>query len=318
MNNIINDIDQNINGLSNSVNSKFKTENETRKITIMYSPKITPIKLTKEDLIKIESKPLGKELVKFRKNLYRKFNNQNLKLLNNNLASLKVKIKYIAPEILSLKFFAGKYSIVQNKLTILKTWENVTKVHEFFHIASSYYEENCKLGFSGFHQIIFEKSEHIGLGLNEGYTELISRRYLGSEYSYVTYRYDVCTFFAKKLEEIVGQDKMETFYLNADLFGLYTYLTRFDEGSNVATFIVMLDYIFKMATYNNSKELAEYYELVECYLYKWFIMSKQEELDNHVIDENTFNIEIQNYIDSLGNKKLHLENYVKQKEYCLK
>ena len=34
----------------------------------------------------------------------------------------------------------------------------------------------------------------------------------------------------------------------------------------------------------------------ECYLYKWFIMSKQEELDNHIIDENTFNIEIQNYM----------------------
>lgn len=318
MNDIINNLNENISELSSSANSKLKSENEERKITIMYSPKVAPIKLTKDDLIKIESKPLGKELIKFRKNLYRRFNNQNLKLLNNNLASLKVKIKYIAPEILSLKFFAGKYNMVKNKLTVLKLFEGITAIHEFFHIASSYYEKDCKLGFSGFHQIIFEKGEHIGLGLNEGYTELISRRYLGSEYSYVTYRYDLCRFFAKKLEEIVGQDRMETFYLNADLYGLYAYLIKFDEGSNVATFITILDYLFQTATYNNFEELEEYYEIVECYLYKWFIMSKQEELDKHIIDENAFNIEIQNYIDSLGNKKLRLENYVKQKEYCLK
>lgn len=318
MNDIINNLNENICELSSSANSKFETDNEQKKITIMYSPIVTPIKLTKDDLIKIESKPLGKELVKFRKNLYRKFNNQNLKLLNNNLASLKVKIKYLAPEILSLKFFAGKYSIVQNRLTILKILADITKIHEFFHIASSYYEKDCKLGFSGFHQIIFEKNEYLGLGLNEGYTELISRRYLGNEYSYVTYRYDVCTFFAKKLEEIVGQDRMETFYLNADLYGLYAYLTKFDEGSNVATFITILDYLFQTATYNNFEELEEYYEIVECYLYKWFIMSKQEELDKHIIDENTFNIEIQNYISSFNNKTLGLKNYIKQKEYCLK
>ena len=318
MNNIINDIDQNINALSTSTYSKFKKKKEQRKVIIISRPEIIPLKLKKEDLNKIERKPLGKELVKFRKKLYKKINNQNLNLLNNNIASLKIKIKYLAPEILLLKFASGKYNIVKNKITILKLFESSAKVHEFFHLASSYYDKNYKLGFSGFQQIIFEKKKSFGQGLNEGYTELISRRYFGIENSYISYRYEVCMFFAKKLEEIVGKDRMETFYLNADLFSLYKYLSKFDEGSNVATFIAILDHLFKKATYINTKEQSEYYELLDCYLSKWFIISKQEELNNNIINENTFKTEIQNYINSLGNKTLGLENYVKQKEYCLK
>jgi len=320
MSNIINNIDQNISSLSDSANSKFKDENEQKKVTILYSPilKVTPMKLTKDDLSKIESKPLGKELLKFRKKLYRKFNNQNLKLLNNNLASLEVKIKYITPQIFLSKFFAGTYNAVKNKLTVLKILEEITSIHEFFHIASSYYDENHKIAFSGFQQIIFEANKYLGSGLNEGYTELLTRRYLNLKNSYVTYRYDLCAFFTEKLEEIVGKERMETFYFNADLFGLYKYLTRFDDGSNVATFITTLDYLFKTATYENSEEQIECYELIECYLYKWFIMAKQEELNKHIIDENTFNKETQNYINSFGNESLCSQILEKQKEYCLK
>lgn len=318
MSNIINTLNENINNLCNSTNSKFESECEEREITILYSPKITSQKLSKDDLSKIKNQPLGKELIKFRKSLYRKFNNQNLKLLNNNLTSLRVKIKYIAPEALMSKFIAGSYNIVKNKLIILKSLEEITKIHEFFHISSSYYNGKDKLGFSGFQQIIFDKSECLGEGLNEGYTELISRRYLNTQSSYVTYRYDLCTFFAKKLEEIVGKERMETFYFNANLYGLYEYLTKYDDGSNIASFIVILDYLFKTATYDNFEEQIEYYKLIECYLYKWFIMSKQEELDKHIIDENTFNIKVKNYINSFGDKVLCLEDFENQKEYCLK
>lgn len=111
---------------------------------------------------------------------------------------------------------------------------------------------------------------------------------------------------------------MEKFYMNADLFGLCNYLTNFDDLKNIFNLLLRLDHLVKHATYSNRKKYKEYYELIECYLAKWYIEKKKQELDKNIIDKNTFNIEINNYINSLGGKDLLIDNFVKQKEYCLK
>ena len=309
------DIDKYTNDiLCDFLNSKkFKLKkNKTKEITILSKPQANNIKLDKEDINNIKQKSLGNELFRFRKKLYKHFTSNDLNLLNNNIKTLKVKIKYIAPEILLLKFAGGKYKMRKNKIELIKYFKDKCTNHEFFHMATSFYDEKLNIGFSGFQQILFYKKESIGYGLNEGYTDLLAKRYFNEKVENRSYSYDVCRFFSKKLEEIVGQKEMETFYLTADLFGLYNYLINFDEGMNVATFIVTLDYILSHASIFNPKGCENRFALIECYLSKWYIKKTEQELNNGTIDENTFNKNINTYIESLENEELYIKNYIKE------
>ena len=321
MNNFYENIDKHINDTTYTPSSKkrFSLKKNKIKTYIIYStPNIEHIKLKKEDIEKIRKKTLGNEVLKFRKKLYKKFTSENLTLLNNNIKSLKVKIKYIAPEILLLKFASGTYNVKKNKIELINFFKEVTTNHEFFHMATSLYYKKGKLGFAGFQQINYLKEESIGHGLNEGYTEILVNRYFNEQNKFIDYSYDVCKFFVSKLEEIVEKERMEKFYMNADLFGLANYLTNFDEQKHVMTFIIKLDSLVRRASETNQKKLETYYDLLECYLAKWYICKKRKDLDNGIIDKNTFNEDVKNYIYSLENENLGLLNFIKEKEYCLK
>lgn len=309
MNNMVYNIDKNIDEL---YKKKYRLKEEQRKVTILSKPNVTPVKFTKEDIDKIRSKKLGNELIKFRKKLYKKLNNQNLTLLNNNIASLKVKIKYLDPKIFSLKVSAGTYSVKKNKIKLLSFLKNGVINHELIHMATAFYDKKYKIGFCGFQQILFYNGESLGCGLNEGYTQLISKRYFNENNDYTTDGYKICMFFAEKVEEIVGKDRMESFYFNADLMGLYKYLTKFDESSNIYTFIINLDNIIKKEDISNVKNDPEY-GLLSCYLSKWFIKFKQEELSKNTIDKGTFDKQIYDYLCALGTLELYLENQKNKK-----
>lgn len=312
-----NNIDKYIDNISENSfsNKKFKLKKDNyRKITILSKPQINHIKLNKDDINKIKEKPIGNELIKFRKKLYKKFTSDNLSLLNNNIKSLKIKIKYIAPEILLLKFASGKYLIKKNKIELIKYFKEGSTNHELLHMATSFYNKKLKIGYSGFQQIFFYKKESIGYGLNEGYTDLLVNRYFNNKIKYRCYSYEVCTFFSQKLEEIVGTKRMENYYLNADLFGLYHYLLNFDTGENIAQFIVSLDYLLKHASLFHPEKCENYFALLECYLAKWYINKMKQELDNGIIGENTFNENINNYINSLSNEDLYIKNFVKEND----
>ena len=216
------------------------------------------------------------------------------------------------------KFISGRYILTKNKIIILNKLKNNSSNHEFFHMASSFYDKKNKIGFCGFLQLIYLKKQALGLGLTEGYTELLTRRYFSNEKIYSSYSYEICMFFSEQLEKIVGKDKMETYYLNADLLGLYKYLLNFDNGSNIVTLIGLLDNLIKNVSKKNSTKFERHFELVECYLLKLFINKKQKELDNNIINEETFNNETKEYIASFDNQNLSLQNYAKEKEYCLK
>ena len=316
MDDFYNNIDKSIENITSKSLSKKKKKTIT--VTIYSRPITLQIKLNKEDINKIKEQPLGNELIKFRKKLYKKFKSENLILLNENIKSLKVKIKYIAPEILLLKFASGKYKLKKNKIEIIKYFKEGTSNHEFFHMETSFYFKEGELAFCGFQQINYLKEETIGRGLNEGYTELLTSRYFNKQIKNRCYSYDICTFFAEKLEQIVEKDRMEKFYMNADLFGLCKYLTNFDEFKNILIFLLKLDHLVTHASSSNTKKYQEYYELIECYLAKWYISKKKQELDHNIIDKDTYDIKIKKYIDSLENKDLLIDNFVKQIEYCLK
>ena len=98
-------------------------------------PKVNHVKINKKDINEIKTKTLGNELIKFRKKLYRNFKSEYLNLLNNNIKTLKIKIKYISPEILLLKFASGKYKFKKNKIELIKYFKNSSINHELFHMA---------------------------------------------------------------------------------------------------------------------------------------------------------------------------------------
>ena len=73
MNNLQNDIDKYIDDITykNNVKKKYKLKKEQfRKVTIVSKPQVESIKLNIDDISKIKQKPLGYELIKFRKKLY--------------------------------------------------------------------------------------------------------------------------------------------------------------------------------------------------------------------------------------------------------
>lgn len=320
MDELYNNINKNLDDITSTPISKkkFKLKKEKSRIVTLYSkPETNHIKLTNSDINKIKNKFFGKELIKFRKKMYKHFKSENLDLLNQNLKTLKVKIKYIAPEILLLKFAGGKYYIKKNKIKLINFFIKDVINHELFHLSTSYYNEKLELGFCGFQQIDYLKKETIGYGLNEGYTELLTDRYFNKRVTRMTYSYKICRFFASKLEQIVEKERMESLYMNADLGGLCQYLLNFDDGSNIVTFVVLLDKLLKKGSTFNTNKQEKYYKIVELYLVKWYINKKKQELDKNIIDINTFDKQIKNYIDSLSCKDLYIENYIK-KEYCLK
>lgn len=319
MENIQNSIDNLIADIASNTLSRKKVNRkkiEPKKYIILTKPKITTTKIKNTDIETSRQKVLGPELIKFRKKLYKHFKGNDLMLLNNNFKTLKIKIKYLAPETLLLRFVSGRYILKRNKIMILNNQKNNSTNHEFFHMASSYYDKEADIGFCGFLQIIYFKKHALGAGLNEGYTELLTKRYFPNQSMYSCYSYKICEFFAEQLEKIVGKERMETYYLNADLFGLYKYLLNFDDGQNIITLIAMLDNLVKNVSRKNTKKFERHYELVECYLLKLFINKKQQEINNNIITKETFNKEVKEYIDSFDNP--NLKNYVKEKEYCLK
>jgi len=319
MNNIQNSIDNLVDDIAADTLSRKKLKKtKTKEFIILSKPKITKTKILKQDIETAKQKTLGPKLIKFRKKLYRHFKGQDLILLNNNFKSLKIKIKYLAPETLLSKFVSGRYKLEKNKIIIINNKKKNSINHEFFHMASAFYDKEAKIAFCGFLQIIYFTKQALGVGLNEGYTVLLTKRYFPTEIMNNAYSYKVCEFFAKQLEKIVGKNRMETYYLSADLFGLYKYLLNFDDGSNIITLIAMLDNLVKNVSKKNTNKFEKHYELVECYLLKLFINKKQQELNNNIIDEETFNKEIKDYIESFDNPNLNLKNYVKEKEYCLK
>ena len=295
-------------------NKKIKT----KKVMFISKPKTKHIKINKDEINKIKKSVMGTELIKFRKKLNKFFKGEDLNLLNNNIKSLKIKIKYFAPQVLLLRFASGKYNLKKNKIELIKYFKKESTNHELFHMATAFYDKYLQIGFCGFQQIIFFKRQTVGYGLNEGYTELLASRYFQEYTKFSDYSYDICTFFASKLEEIIEKDRMESFYMTADLFGLYKYLLNFDSEENIVKFIIFLDSLIPKASSFNLNEYQTHYELIQCYLAKWYIKKKNYELEQNIIDKTTYETQIETYINSLSNEELHLENYVKQKEYSLK
>ena len=113
--------------------------------------------------------------------------------------------------------------------------------HELLHL-STLLKSSC--GFS-----IIRDQKSIAEGLNEGYTQLLAKRYFNE---CVNKAYPIETFFSSILEKIIGKDKMETYFFKASFLSLIDEMEKYETNENIMKFINNIDYFIENSL--NSKE----------------------------------------------------------------
>ena len=163
--------------------------------------------------------------------------------LNNFYCNIKdIKINDKKPIRLPLmgSITTGRYDCTDNSIDIYNAEPGVI-YHELFHMASSRYEDSAR--YEGFATNDYENYYgYIGHGLNEGYTELLTRRYFNTNEE-LSLAYDYLIYFANLIEMIIGKDNMQKYYLNANLPGLVLYLSKYFSKDTAELLIDNLDYL---------------------------------------------------------------------------
>lgn len=131
----------------------------------------------------------------------------------------------------------GRYNEKTNRVLMYTTQINKHKnpnsrrrnvlFHEVIHMATSY--TRGIISMVGFSQKIANKYSK-GNGLNEGYTELINQRYFArtvADGSPVKISYPREQVLAYGIEMLVGREKMEELFFNADLDGLIAEMSKY-------------------------------------------------------------------------------------------
>lgn len=162
----------------------------------------------------------------------------------NNVKNLKLKPK--KSNTIS-KTFEASYDAVDNYLKINVDVDEYVIYHELLHMASSTYQNG--IAYSGFNQASLNFSSgiilNVGVGLNEGYTELLNKRYFSKEENInASEQYYYLTFVAERLEEILGENVMNKYYFSANLPGLMNELSKYMPKEQVERFIIDTDFIF--------------------------------------------------------------------------
>lgn len=308
------------------VHSDFKVKSD---IKVKLPPNLTKIQLS--EMEKVELREQGNQHVEhFLSVMLEKMPQENLILLRNNITNLKVvksNFMMILGSALTAKSAVGVYAPRLNRIFLYsfdRTYKGSTAVyHELMHMASSYYDEELKNIYAGFRQT------NIGDSLNEGYTQLLTERYFNNEIkgAKLSSGYQLCRNITGLLEKIVGQEKMENLYFNANLKGLIKELAINDEVNNVIEFIQSFDYVLNNIHYLSKVTLLNFeYKLVPGaikmaktklqislnYLLKWFIRKKiNEEITDKNILMNELNSFYNEIINALDIKNISIDDDIK-------
>lgn len=166
-----------------------------------------------------------------------KVSKENLINLYNNISWMKIYVLDKINDEWSISTTTlGIYHDETNELKLTSgTTPNVV-YHELFHLSSNNPNlDEYAIGFRyGTHEW------NIGIGLNEGYTELLVERYFGLEHSHI---YNFEKNVVRRLDYIIGKEKMESFYFNYNLFGLINELKQFYTLEEIEKFIINVDFL---------------------------------------------------------------------------
>ncbi len=223
-----------------SLHMDYKPKNISK---VTLPPELT-LEYSEVDINKIVATKYGESIIRFANVIIKNFPTEDLTNFYININNLKARAKNFGIQNLILKSkTAGEYDPKKNEITVDDDTAESTIYHELFHMASSIYKDGIR--YSGFHQSSFKHGiGSLGRGIDEGYTELLSRRYFTPDSS-VTCAYEYQVFIAEKLEQIIGREKMQKLYLNSNLKGLIDELKQYVSEDEIMKFISNTDFLVK-------------------------------------------------------------------------
>lgn len=229
-----------------------------------------------------------KILLPYLKKLEEYTSEENLKTAYRNLKTVEV----VRNPKMFLKF-QGCYSSDSNKIQYVM---KKTLCHEFLHMASAYCSKKTKELFGGF--LLWRNKLTIGVGLNEGYTELLASRL---EKRKPIFLYRKLAKIAELLEYFFDDPKeMEDYYFNHNLAGLIKHLEQFATRKEIINFILQTDRIVPNTQLCSIFSEYQYMKL-ELMLYEWL---KRKEKNSRKVQEFKRKITSDKIVSIFLNKKI--------------
>lgn len=203
----------------------------------------------------LASYKFGEEISKFAQLMIDKFPSNNLIMFYNNINELKINtfdksfndkkehLKNLIFKRGSKTLTAASYSDAFNRISVPKVGGEVHLPHELFHMSTSFKSKEKNVSFCGFEQKQLNILQTIGTGINEGYTELMVQKYYGDDYLSNSTSYILLRKVMGAIESIIGKEKMENYYLTANLNGLVNELAQYAKYEDVLKFISSMDFV---------------------------------------------------------------------------
>lgn len=282
---------------------KLHKEFKSKTMTAIDLPPEIVKKHSEIDKERLLQQKFGDSIINFATTITDKIPNANLTLLYNNLSSLTTSTKnYKIDKLLFGSSTEGSYIACDNNIKLSESNYNLTIDHELFHVSSTFYKKEDGMVFSGFNQRLGKKN--IGVGINEGYTQLLTERYFGeSKEVMLAYKYE--KNIAERLETIIGKEKMESLYFNANLYGLIQELTQYENENNIMQFINDFDFLSNhllethlLSSEKNmftSKLKSVYRFLLSCYIKKL-----KSDFDNGILSNEQLSSNLSTFLDKMG------------------
>lgn len=260
------------------------------------------------DIEKVYSLKFNEQLRYFTKGMTENFKEEDLQNFFNNINSLKIETIKKKKSKFHNYYTIGTYDTDINTVYITNETADIAIYHELFHMASTKMDDD-NVTRTGFHYI--NKHGNVGIGINEGYTYLLSKRYF--EDSKYGYNYELV--IAEKLEEIIDKEKMESLYLNANLYGLINELRQYEDEKEIMKFIYNIDFITSIVGDKKRNSLGRKYLQDSIYsasdfLIRCYFKKRLNEFDNGMISYEVLESSIFNYIEELDLRfKIEKEKY---------
>lgn len=171
------------------------------------------------------------------------FNEEQVNNLLANLETLQInkeipEQKFVFSTYKSLAYYNSR----KNEITVETDNDKYIKstlFHELLHTASRRIKGND-------YYCGFDIKNYIGTGINEDYTEYLIEKYFKDNPSY-----NRRAIFIHELEEVIGENKLEELYFNADLFSLIKELSILAPKDDIIKLIYDYDALYNI-TYSNA------------------------------------------------------------------
>lgn len=203
----------------------------------------------------------------------------DLTTFNNNLKTLKIRLDES-----NNKLFDMGYDNIKNEIFFADKETYVNSInHELFHCASTIIIDN--MIYSGLY--IWNKDTKLlaGLGLNEGYTEILQYRYFNKPRVY-----PIQTFYIEMLEQIIDPTILKKAYFSSDLRMLINEITNFNSIDATYKFIHCLDLFTITLNTNqerrfNEQEVQEAITYCSLFLASSYVNKLINERSNDILDK---------------------------------